>query len=53
MRTKSCHQRGVWRYWGRMLLTLAIVSYQFQLDVNNLALVIIFNFKKIWSLVVG
>ena len=36
----------VWRYWGRTLLASAVVRYQqqFQLDVNNLDLVLNFNF---------
>ena len=41
-------QQEVWRYWGRTLLPSAVVRYQlqlqFQLDINNLALVHIFNF---------
>ena len=39
-------QHGVWRYWGRTLLASAVVRYQlqFRLDVNNLALVLNFNF---------
>lgn len=36
----------VCRYWGRTLLTLDVIFYQpmFQLNLNNLALVSIFNF---------
>ena len=39
-------QQWVWRYWGRTLVASSAVHYQqrFRLDVNNLALVLTFNF---------
>ena len=45
---KAYAQHGVWRYWGRTLLASAVVRYQlrFRLDVNNLALVHIFNISN-------